>query len=137
VVGSDADGRISTSFLVRADQIETFLAIGRHVNPDHFLSLNYQIQRVLYGAGVPVPVSVDTASDSSYFKLHLDSINLYNLGPDFLWQRDPLQLSEVPTTQSSLSSAVKIAARSQASRLRKRREPADSPWHPRSGGATC
>jgi hypothetical protein len=33
---------------------------------------------VLYGAGVPVPISVDTASDSSYFKFNLDSINLYN-----------------------------------------------------------
>jgi hypothetical protein len=56
------DGRIITSFLIRADQIETFLAIGRHVNADHFLSLNYQIQPVLYGAGVPVPIGVDTAS---------------------------------------------------------------------------
>ena len=78
------DGRISTSFLIRADQIETFLAIGRHVNPDHFSSFNYQIQRVLYSAGVPVPISVDTVSDSSYFKFNLDSINLYNLGPVYL-----------------------------------------------------
>ena len=73
------DGSTSTSFLIRADQIETLLAIGRRVNPDHFWSLNYQIQRVLYSAGVPIPISVDTASDSSYFKFNLDSINLYNL----------------------------------------------------------
>jgi hypothetical protein len=34
---------------------------------------------MLYGAGVPVRIGVDTASDSSYFKFKLDSINLYNL----------------------------------------------------------
>jgi hypothetical protein len=34
---------------------------------------------VQYSAGVPVPISVDTASDSCYFKFNLDFINLYNL----------------------------------------------------------
>jgi uncharacterized protein (TIGR03437 family) len=73
------DGSISTSFLIRPDQIETMLGIGRHVNSDHFTSLNYQVQRDLYSVSVPVPISVDTVDDSSYFKFNLDYINLYNL----------------------------------------------------------
>jgi hypothetical protein len=73
------DGTSGTSFLLRPDQIETFLAIGRHVNPDHFTSLSYQAQRDLFASTVPVPVTVDAASDGSYFKFNLDYINLYNL----------------------------------------------------------
>src|SRR5439155_26769892 len=73
------DGRTSTSFLVRPDQIETFLAIGRHVNSDHFSSIGYETQRVLYATTVPVPIGADTAGDDSYFKFNLDYINLYNL----------------------------------------------------------
>ena len=73
------DGSSSTSFLVRPDQIETFLAIGRHVNSDHFSSVSYETQRVLLATTVPAPIGVDTASDSSYFKFNLDYIDLYNL----------------------------------------------------------
>ena len=73
------DGSSSTSFLVRPDQIEAFLAIGRHVNSDHFSSFSYESQRVLLSVTVPVPLDVDTASDDSYFKFNLDYINLYNL----------------------------------------------------------
>jgi uncharacterized protein (TIGR03437 family) len=73
------DGSSSTSFLVRPDQIETFLAIGRHVNSDHFSSFSYEAQRVLLAATVPAPIGVDTASDDSYFKFNLDYIDLYNL----------------------------------------------------------
>jgi len=73
------DGTSSTSFLTRPDQIETFLAIGRHVNSDHFSSFSYETQRVLFSSAVPVPIEVDTTSDSSYFKFNLDYINLYNL----------------------------------------------------------
>ncbi len=73
------DGTSSTSFLIRPDQIETFLAIGRHVNPDHFSSFSYETQRVLLAATVPVPIGVDTSTDDSYFKFNLDYINLYNL----------------------------------------------------------
>jgi len=72
------DGSSSTSFLVRPDQIETFLAIGRHVNPDHFSSFSYESQRLLFSATVPVPIGVDATSDDSYFKFNLDYINLYN-----------------------------------------------------------
>jgi uncharacterized protein (TIGR03437 family) len=73
------DGSSSTSFLVRPDQIETFLAIGRHVNPDHFSSLGYEAQRLLMAATVPVPIAVDTADDGSYYKFNLDYINFYDL----------------------------------------------------------
>jgi uncharacterized protein (TIGR03437 family) len=73
------DGSSSTSFLVRPDQIETFLAIGRHVNYDHFTSFSYETQRVLLAPTVPAPVGVDTTSDDSYFKFNLDYINLYDL----------------------------------------------------------
>jgi uncharacterized protein (TIGR03437 family) len=73
------NGSSSTSFLIRPDQIETFLAIGRHVNSSHFTSLEYEAQRDLFAATVPVPILVDTASDDSYFKFNLDYINLYNL----------------------------------------------------------
>jgi uncharacterized protein (TIGR03437 family) len=73
------NGSTSTSFLVRPDQIETFLAIGRHVNSDHFSSLSYEAQRVLLSPTVPVPIGVDTLDDSSYFKFNLDYINFYNL----------------------------------------------------------
>jgi uncharacterized protein (TIGR03437 family) len=73
------NGTTSTSFLIRPDQIETFLAIGRHVNSSHFSSLGYEAQRELFSAAVPAPILVDTASDDSYFKFNLDYINLYNL----------------------------------------------------------
>jgi len=73
------DGSSSTSFLLRPDQIETLLAIGRHVNPDHFSGIGYETQRQLFAASVPVPIALDTTSDDSYFKFNLDYINLYNL----------------------------------------------------------
>ncbi|HEY2011943.1 MAG TPA: hypothetical protein VGH38_00520 [Bryobacteraceae bacterium] len=73
------NGAGGTSFLVRPDQIETFLAIGRHVNADHFSSLSYEAQRELFAVSVPAPVLVDTAGDDSYFKFNLDYINLYSL----------------------------------------------------------
>jgi uncharacterized protein (TIGR03437 family) len=73
------DGRTSTSFLVRPDQIETFLAIGRHVNSEHFSSFSYETKRLLFAPGVPVPIALDTMGDDSYFKFNLDYINLYSL----------------------------------------------------------
>ena len=73
------NGSSSTTFLVRPDQIETFLAIGRRVNSGHFSSLSYEAQRVLLSPTVPVPIGVDALDDNSYFKFNLDYINLYNL----------------------------------------------------------
>jgi hypothetical protein len=146
------DPRISTSFLILADPIETFLALGRHTSILTIFEPQISIQRVLYGAGVPVPISVDTACDSSYFKFNLDSINLYNLGPDLSAEFDfrtfarirgrltrPLRISNArpdATPHDSIFAVERreIAARRQASRPGKRREPADSPQPPRSGG---
>ena len=62
------DGSSSTSFLTRPDEIQAFLAIGRHVNSGHFSSFSYESQRVLLSVTVPVPIEVDITSDDSYFK---------------------------------------------------------------------
>jgi len=72
------DGSISTTFLVRPDQILTLLQIGRHVNSGHY-STDYDVQRILLAGEVIVPIGVEVASDDSYFKFNLDYINLYNL----------------------------------------------------------
>jgi len=72
------DGTISTTFVIRPDQILTFLRVGSHVNPSLF-SFTYDVQSVLLAAGVIAPILVDTASDDSYFKFNLDYINAYTL----------------------------------------------------------
>jgi uncharacterized protein (TIGR03437 family) len=74
------DGSISTTFLVRPDQMLAFLQVGRHVNSGQF-STAYDEQRILLGdTGVMLaPLGVDAASNDSYFKFNLDYINLYNL----------------------------------------------------------
>jgi len=74
------DGSSSTSFLVRPDEILALVQVGRHVNPGQF-STYYTEQRIFLGdtGTVLAPLSVDTASDESYFKFNLDYINLYNL----------------------------------------------------------
>ena len=45
------DGSVSTTFLVRPDQMLTLLQIGRHVNSSKF-STDYDINRILLAAGV-------------------------------------------------------------------------------------
>ncbi len=71
-------GSISTTFLVRPDEILALLQVGRHVNPSHF-STAYDIQRILLAAEVAIPAGVDVADDASYFKFNLDYISFYNL----------------------------------------------------------
>ena len=56
----------------------TLLQIGRHLHPAKF-NTEYEIQRVLLSASVALPITVDIASDSSYFKFNLDYISFYNL----------------------------------------------------------
>src|SRR5216117_3788034 len=68
------DGKISTTFLGRGDQILSFLQVGRHVNPSRFSTV-YDIDRILLSAGMLAPLGIDVASDDSYFKFNLD----YNL----------------------------------------------------------
>jgi hypothetical protein len=72
------DGSVSTTFLIRPDQILTLLQVGRHVNPGAF-STEYDVQRILLAVGVLAPISVDAANDGSYFKFNLDYISFYNL----------------------------------------------------------
>lgn len=72
------NGSMSTSFLIRPDQMLTLLQVARHVNPSKF-STDYYVQRALLSGAVGIPIGVDTSSDSSYFKFNLDYINLYNL----------------------------------------------------------
>ncbi|MBZ5593479.1 MAG: hypothetical protein LAP39_14650 [Acidobacteriia bacterium] len=72
------DGAVSTTFLVRPDEILTFLQVGRHVNAGAF-STAYDIQRILLAVALLAPVGVDVASDGSYFKFNLDYISAYNL----------------------------------------------------------
>jgi uncharacterized protein (TIGR03437 family) len=72
------DGTVSTTFVIRPDEILTLLQVGQHVNPGTF-STDYDINRVLLAVGVLAPIAVDVASDSSYFKFNLDYISFYNL----------------------------------------------------------
>jgi uncharacterized protein (TIGR03437 family) len=73
------DGSISTTFVIRPDEILTLLQVGQHVNPSGAFSTDYDINRALLAAGVLAPIAVDVASDSSYFKFNLDYISFYNL----------------------------------------------------------
>ncbi len=72
------DGAISTTFLIRPDQILTLLQIGRHLNPGKF-STDYDIDKILLAVSVVAPISVDVANNDSYFKFNLDYISFYNL----------------------------------------------------------
>ncbi len=72
------DGSISTTFLIRPDEMLTLLQIGRHLNSGKF-STDYDIDRILLAASVIVPVTVDIASNDSYFKFNLDYISFDNL----------------------------------------------------------
>jgi uncharacterized protein (TIGR03437 family) len=72
------DGSVSTTFVIRPDQILTLLQVGRHVNSSAF-STDYDINKILLAAGVLTAIGVDAASDSSYFKFNLDYISFYNL----------------------------------------------------------
>lgn len=72
------DGRSSTTFIIRPDQMLTFLQVGRRVNSSRF-SRTYDIQKFLLSGTVLAPIGVDSASDESYFKFNLNYINFYHL----------------------------------------------------------
>jgi len=72
------DGSISTTFVIRPDQMLALLQVGQHVNPGQFMTA-YSNLRGSLAAAVLIPITVDVASDDSYFKFNLDYINLYNL----------------------------------------------------------
>ena len=72
------NGSASTTFLIRPDEMLTLLQIGRHLNSSKF-STDYDVDRVLLSPTVVLPITVDIASNSSYFKFNLDYISFYNL----------------------------------------------------------
>ena len=72
------NGTVSTTFLIRPDELLTMLQVGAHVDSSDFSS-EYILQRDLLAATVAVPITVDVSSDSSYFKFNLDYISFYNL----------------------------------------------------------
>ena len=72
------DATVSTSFLVRQDQVLSLLQVGRHINPARY-SAAFDQHNALVELSFLVPLALDTASDDSYFKFNLDYINLFNL----------------------------------------------------------
>jgi len=73
------DGSLSTVFWGRADQVLSFLQIGRQVNPDRF-GRDYSISRFWYAAWVGSAIAFEVLDPhGSYFKFNLDMINLHNL----------------------------------------------------------
>ena len=72
------DGSVSTTFVIRPDEMLTLLEIARHVNPNQFAA-TFDTESLLLTAGVLIPVGVDVSGNSSYFKFNLDYINFYNL----------------------------------------------------------
>lgn len=74
----EPDGSNNLGFIPRPDFIETFLAVGRHINPSHFAG-SFLEERTLLLVPIATPLRVETRSDDSYFKFNLDYINFYNL----------------------------------------------------------
>ncbi len=72
------DGTITTTFLIRPDELLAVLAVAKHVNPSKF-STTYTEEKLLLELTVPVPLGVDIASDDSYFKFNLAYMCFYNL----------------------------------------------------------
>jgi hypothetical protein len=73
------DGKISTTFIGRADQQLSFLQVGRRVNPRRFAVI-YAVHRAALAAEVPLPITGECFdTHNSYFKFNLDHINLFNL----------------------------------------------------------
>ncbi len=72
------DGSISTTFIIRPDQMLTILQIGAHMNPAKYAS-EYASQSSSLSSAVLPPVAIETLNDDSYFKFNLDFISLYNL----------------------------------------------------------
>jgi hypothetical protein len=73
------DGRISTTFVGRADQQLSLLQIGRRLNSSRFNN-TYKSLASAAATSVLAPISLEvTDVHSSYFKFNLDTINLYHL----------------------------------------------------------
>src|SRR5579872_2664810 len=74
----EPDGSTNLDFIVRPDYINTFLEIGRHINPQRFNG-NTVRESILLAVPISTPIQVEVQDDNSYFKFNLDYINFYNL----------------------------------------------------------
>src|SRR5579884_1201976 len=74
----EANGSETTTFLVRPDELVTLLDILQHVDPNSYSAAD-ALEKAALSGSVGVPIDVDTASVSSYFKFNLDYITFYNL----------------------------------------------------------
>ena len=73
------DGRISTVFWHRPEQLLAFLQVARSVNPERFeKAYTHSRQALALAVGTAIAFEVVDAH-RSYFKFNLDAINLYHL----------------------------------------------------------
>jgi uncharacterized protein (TIGR03437 family) len=72
------NGSGATTFLTRPEELLMLLQVAAHVNPGQFAA-TYINERNLLAPALLIPVSVDIASNSSYFKFNLDYLSFYNL----------------------------------------------------------
>ena len=72
------NGSGANTFLTRPEELLMLLQVAAHVNPGQFAA-TYINERNLLAPTLLIPVSVDTASNSSYFKFNLDYLSFYNL----------------------------------------------------------
>jgi uncharacterized protein (TIGR03437 family) len=64
---------ISSTFLVRPEELQMLVQVARHINPSNGISGPFLVPPVNVG------VLVDVLSSDSYFKFNLDYMSLYNL----------------------------------------------------------
>jgi uncharacterized protein (TIGR03437 family) len=64
---------ISSTFLLRPEELQMLLVVARHVNPSN------DVSGPLLVPGIDTGVDIDVLSNSSYFKFNLDFMSFYNL----------------------------------------------------------
>lgn len=72
------DGSVTTTFTIRPDELLMAMDVAAHINPATLTASDRALRPALL-ATLALPVSVDTLSDSSYFKFNLAYATFYNL----------------------------------------------------------
>ena len=73
------DGRWSTTFVQRPEQILSMLQVARHVAPEKFQK-NFDKYRKGWGWAVSIPINLEAKEKhKAYFKFNLDNLYLFNL----------------------------------------------------------
>ncbi len=72
------DGSATDTFLIRPEEQLMLLEVAAHVNSSRF-GTTYHLQEDALSALLALPVGVDTATNSSYFKFNLDYMAYYTL----------------------------------------------------------